>query len=61
MAAIDFTYSSWLMMAIQRQLTAWKSWYRETSHLTIVLPPRKRKKLKIIDTVPIEISDSLSS
>lgn len=48
MAAIDFCYSSWLMATIQRNVEAWRDWYKSHSTLKVVLPnvklrPRKRK------------------
>ncbi|KAJ8960028.1 hypothetical protein NQ318_009465 [Aromia moschata] len=51
MAAIDFTYSSWLMLTFQRHLEAWRDWYRSNSTLKVVLPkiklrPHKSKKTK---------------
>ncbi|GLV34261.1 uncharacterized protein CBL_00192 [Carabus blaptoides fortunei] len=40
-AAIDFTYSYWLISRLHIHLLAWRAWYRENSCLTIILPPRK--------------------
>lgn len=39
MAAIDFTYSSWIMMALQKHISAWQVWNKSNSHITVVLPP----------------------
>lgn len=44
MAAIDFTYTSWLMSVLQRHVTAWRTWFDETCQITVVLPPRKRPR-----------------
>lgn len=43
MAAIDFTYSSWLIVTFQKHVNAWKSWYRTNSFLKLILPEWKRK------------------
>lgn len=44
MAAIDFTYSSWLTLCFQKHQTAWRQWYRNNSELQIILPPRLEDK-----------------
>lgn len=49
MAAIDFSYSSWLMVTFQKHLDNWRDWYKNNSTLKVVLPkiklrPRKDKK-----------------
>lgn len=46
MAAIDFTYSSWLMVCLQRQRDAWKEWYKTTCNLKVVLPDNNYKRRK---------------
>ncbi|XP_076252373.1 E3 ubiquitin-protein ligase MARCHF3-like isoform X1 [Rhynchophorus ferrugineus] len=46
MATIDFTYSSWLIMSIQKHIEAWKEWYNINSKLTVVLPKIKMKPHK---------------
>lgn len=43
MAAIDFTYSSWLILTFQRHMISWRSWYRNNSYLRLILPEHKRK------------------
>lgn len=48
MAAIDFTYSSWLIMTLQKHVDAWREWYNANSRIRVVLPkikmkPRKKK------------------
>lgn len=57
MAAIDFTYTSWLMGVLQIHIGAWRAWFDETCQLTIVLPPRKRPKPRInnIETSTVEL------
>lgn len=52
MAAIDFTYSSWLLVTFQKHLEAWREWYNTNSTLKVILPniklrPHIRKKNKI--------------
>nr|CAH7746245.1 unnamed protein product [Callosobruchus chinensis] len=51
MAAIDFTYSSWLLLTLQNHVEAWRQWYRSNSNLKIILPkvklrPHKSKNKK---------------
>ncbi|KAG5880545.1 hypothetical protein JTB14_026778 [Gonioctena quinquepunctata] len=41
MAAIDFTYTSWLLVTLQRHIDAWKEWHRSKSTLKVVLPKIK--------------------
>ncbi|KAJ8933933.1 hypothetical protein NQ314_013689 [Rhamnusium bicolor] len=47
MAAIDFTYSSWLMLTFQRHYEAWRDWYRSNSTLKVVLPKIKLRPHKL--------------
>ncbi|KAJ8978040.1 hypothetical protein NQ317_013568, partial [Molorchus minor] len=54
MAAIDFTYSSWLMLTFQRHFEAWSDWYKSNSTLKVVLPkiklrPHRSKKADKVD------------
>ncbi|XP_018574513.1 uncharacterized protein LOC108913444 isoform X2 [Anoplophora glabripennis] len=49
MAAIDFTYTSWLMLTFQKHVENWRDWYRNSSTLKVVLPkiklrPHKNKR-----------------
>lgn len=44
MAAIDFTYSSWLTLCFQRHQAAWREWYRNHCELQIILPPPINEK-----------------
>lgn len=51
MAAIDFTYSSWLIMTMQKHIDAWRDWYNSHSKIKVILPkikmrPYKKKKQK---------------
>lgn len=49
MAAIDFTYSSWLLVTFQKHIEAWKEWYNTNSSLKVILPRiklRPNKKAK---------------
>lgn len=48
MATIDFTYSSWLVVMLQKHLDAWKQWYQSNCSLRLVLPPRKLRRHKRI-------------
>lgn len=41
-AAIDFTYSSWLMAILQRHVAAWRDWYRSNCDVRLILPKKKR-------------------
>ncbi|XP_025829978.1 E3 ubiquitin-protein ligase MARCH8-like [Agrilus planipennis] len=43
MAAIDFTYSSWIMLVFQKYIDAWRSWYRTNCNLKLILPSPKNK------------------
>ncbi|XP_022918255.1 E3 ubiquitin-protein ligase MARCHF2-like isoform X2 [Onthophagus taurus] len=44
MATIDFTYSSWLVVMLQRHFDAWRQWYQNMCTLKVILPPRKQKR-----------------
>ncbi|XP_030768403.1 E3 ubiquitin-protein ligase MARCH3-like isoform X2 [Sitophilus oryzae] len=46
MATIDFTYTSWLIMNIQKHVEAWREWYALNSRLRVVLPKIKMKPHK---------------
>ncbi|XP_050300948.1 E3 ubiquitin-protein ligase MARCHF3-like [Anthonomus grandis grandis] len=46
MAAIDFTYSSWLIMTMQKHVDAWRNWYNSSSQIRVVLPKIKMKPHK---------------
>lgn len=51
MAAIDFTYSSWLIVTMQKHVDAWREWYNANSKIRVVLPkikmrPHKRRQQK---------------
>ncbi|CAG9862293.1 unnamed protein product [Phyllotreta striolata] len=48
MAAIDFTYSSWLLYTCQRHLESWRSWYHSNTTLKVVLSPIKLRPHKKI-------------
>ncbi|CAG9821963.1 unnamed protein product [Phaedon cochleariae] len=41
MAAIDFTYTSWLVVTMQRHIDAWREWYSTTCTLKLNLPQIK--------------------
>ncbi|KAJ8917157.1 hypothetical protein NQ315_012649 [Exocentrus adspersus] len=41
MAAIDFTYSSWLMLTIQKHIDNWRDWYKNNASLKVILPKIK--------------------
>lgn len=45
MAAIDFTYSSWLIVTLQKHAEAWKAWYRSNCDFKLILPAWKQKKI----------------
>lgn len=42
-AAIDFIYTSWLIITLQKHAEAWKTWYRSNCDVKLILPPWKRK------------------
>lgn len=55
-AAIDFTYSSWLIVTLQRHIDAWRTWYKNTCQLKLILPTwkthrhrRHRKNMQLPD------------
>ncbi|KAF2883847.1 hypothetical protein ILUMI_22316 [Ignelater luminosus] len=41
MAAIDFTYSSWFMVNLQKHVIAWRNWYRNNCDVKLILPESK--------------------
>ncbi|CAG9762120.1 unnamed protein product [Ceutorhynchus assimilis] len=43
MAAIDLSYSSWLILTLQKQVDAWRNWYNAHSRVQVILPRIKRK------------------
>ncbi|KAK9890888.1 hypothetical protein WA026_012230 [Henosepilachna vigintioctopunctata] len=45
-AAIDFTYTSWFMMTVQKHFEAWQEFRRNQCDMKIVLPKLKRKPYK---------------
>ncbi|XP_060528073.1 uncharacterized protein LOC132703049 isoform X2 [Cylas formicarius] len=46
MAAIDFTYSSWLIVSLQKHIEAWRTWYKAHSQIKIILPTIKMRPIK---------------
>ncbi|XP_066245918.1 LOW QUALITY PROTEIN: E3 ubiquitin-protein ligase MARCHF3-like [Euwallacea similis] len=42
-AAIDFIYSSWLIMTMKKHVEAWREWYNAHSKIKVVLPKIKIK------------------
>lgn len=42
-AAIDFVYSSWLILTFQKHAEAWRTWYKSNCDVKLILPPWKRK------------------
>ncbi|KAL3269483.1 hypothetical protein HHI36_008551 [Cryptolaemus montrouzieri] len=45
-AAIDFTYTSWLMVTLQKHYEAWQDFRRSNCDMKIILPNLKRKPHK---------------
>lgn len=43
-ATIDFTYSSWLIMTLQKHVEAWKIWYKNKCQLRLILPSWKTQR-----------------
>ncbi|XP_072383997.1 uncharacterized protein [Diabrotica undecimpunctata] len=46
MAAIDFTYSSWVLYICQKHAEAWRDWYHSNSSLKVILPAIKLRPIK---------------
>ncbi|XP_057657604.1 uncharacterized protein LOC130894688 isoform X1 [Diorhabda carinulata] len=46
MAAIDFTYSSWLLYTCQKHAEAWREWYNNTTTVKVILPAIKMRPIK---------------
>ncbi|KAL1513985.1 hypothetical protein ABEB36_003316 [Hypothenemus hampei] len=46
MAAIDFTYSSWLITTLQRHVEAWREWYNSHTRIRVILSKIKVKQRK---------------
>ncbi|CAH2003618.1 unnamed protein product [Acanthoscelides obtectus] len=66
MAAIDFTYSSWLLMTLQTHIEAWRKWCRSNSNLKIILPKvklrphksRNKKEKEKLKNTPVKCKSS---
>lgn len=42
-AAIDFTYTTWLLVTLQKHYEAWKDFRKDDCDIKIILPHHKRR------------------